>query len=171
VPINDELVATFQQLSGRGYELVEAFERLAAGATLGQVIEQITMDRFRMGEGIHDMAQDLLTTGIMTEHRYRAVISRNYYAMYQAGRGVVFHTLRRDIDQHERMAEEIRKILGDAASDALNEWRRLRNEVDYSPYPNLGSETLEKCAQRSLTTATDFLKQCRTYLQGRGMTI
>ena len=169
--MNTELLQAFQNMSSSGYLLARASEQWSAGTTLEQIIEQITIDRFRMGEGCLAIAQQLLASGVATDDCYRTVISRNYYAMFQAGRGVVFHVRRQDVGAHVKLNREVKAILGDVAGEALHQWRGHRNETDYSPYPNLEGMTLQDAAPESLTVATHFLNQCRTFLQGRGVSL
>ncbi len=169
--IDIQVLQAFQNMSGSGYSLARAFEQWSTGATLEQIVEQITIDRFRMGEGCLAIAQQVLASEVTTDDCYRAVISRSYYAMFQAGRGVVFHVHRQDVRDHTKLNKEVTAILGDVSGEALHQWREYRNEADYSPYPNLEGLTLHDAAHQALIIATDFLDQCRVFLHGRGVSL
>ncbi len=91
-----------------------------------------------------------------------------YYAMYQSCRTAIFHTHRDDIDSHEKVAYEIRNIIGEHLGKSLDFWRGVRNEVDYSPYPVLDSP-LRELALKAISSATSCLSEIENYLRKRGV--
>ena len=88
--------------------------------------------------------------------------------MYQAARAAVFHTLREDIDHHERLATHLGSIFGKDDEDKITFWRRVRNEVDYSPYPKLDRPLAELLKQSILETGY-FIDKMVDYLRKRGV--
>lgn len=94
------------------------------------------------------------------------VISRGYYAMYHAARAAVFHHRQVDVDDHERLAVALGQIIGGDWEDAMNQWRRLRNRLDYSPYvpPDIASQCL-----LCIETAEGLVRLCEEYLIERGV--
>jgi len=88
--------------------------------------------------------------------------------MYHYCRAAVFHTHRNDIDNHEKVAVEIGKIIGKPLEKSLNFWRITRNEVDYSPYPVLDSP-LKELASKAICSAMYCLSEIEEYLKKRGV--
>lgn len=92
----------------------------------------------------------------------RDSISRGYYAMYHAARAI--HLLRNgfDIDDHQRLPQEIRKFGGpkwERTYRCLARWRQARNEADYSPYYPV---SLAKDGGQALKAAETVVRFCRS---------
>ena len=88
--------------------------------------------------------------------------------MYHAGRTVIFHYERADVEGHEEIARRLPSTLPNRAhwSFHLSEWRDKRNQVDYSPYPK---GDLYVIVQQALVEAEDFLDTCAQFLRTRGV--
>jgi len=176
-PVNEmdiQLLRTFQRLSSVGYSLLRIYEELGDGHSLEEIVVQITADRFRLAEGCAKVAQNLLESGIVSEATYRSIISRNYYAIYQAARAIVFHVTRNDVDDHRRLSDHVGKILGPQWGKVVDRWRKARNEMDYSPYPEFDEPPLEglpldEVVALSFAEAEGFLDEVRKHLSKRGV--
>lgn len=55
--------------------------------------------------------------------------------MYHAARALVLHVRRADLDDHNRLPVAVGQVVGTNYGDLLGQWREMRNQVDYSPYP------------------------------------
>jgi hypothetical protein len=88
--------------------------------------------------------------------------------MYHLARAVVFHTKRADVDEHEQLAEDFSKRVNATLGDKIDEWRKVRNTIEYSPYipTDIGIICLN-----ALRDAGEILEFCRQYLQKRGVNI
>lgn len=47
-------------------------------------------------------------------------------------------------------------------------WRKIRNELDYSPYPEIEG-SLKDLLLKSIRNTENFLNICTEYLQNRGV--
>jgi len=130
-----------------------------------ETIEQVTKDRFNLGKAKVEFARTL--DGNSPE-ACKTIIALCYYAMYQFCRAAVFHTHRNDVDNHEKIAFEIGKIIEKSLEKSLNFWRITRNEVDYSPYPVLDG-SLKELASKAICSATSCLSEIENYLKKRGV--
>jgi uncharacterized protein (UPF0332 family) len=103
-------------------------------------------DRFSLARGMLSAAQLLASQADSLVRRSAA--SRAYYAAYHAARATLFEVTGRDEDDHEKLRRAMTSISEESwsVSESLAELRRLRNEVDYSPYPgpNVTSEYTEQ---------------------------
>lgn len=164
-----KLLSRFEKIAGEQLGLFREITDAAAPldtAKLEEIINELTADRFIFAREIFETAKtfDITTTG-----GQKAAISRSYYAMYQASRAIIFHYERSDIDSHSALPERIPEQLPNQKhwSDRLDYWRRARNKVDYSPYPN---GALDVMAADALNDATNFLNLCQQFLKRRGCT-
>ncbi len=172
--MNFQLLQAFQRLSGTGYSLLRIYEELGEGYSLEEIVARITADRLRMAEGCAEVAQILFKSGVASEAICRGIISRNYYAIYQAARALVFHITRNDVDDHRRLSDQVGRILGLEWGEVVGRWREARNEVDYSPYPvfkepTLKGLSLDQLVALSFAEAEDFLSAVKQYLLERGV--
>jgi uncharacterized protein (UPF0332 family) len=106
------------------------------------------------------------------EDNLRTIISRNYYACYQAARAFVLLVTKSDVDDHKKLAPVLRDCLSPAnadAADTLDKWRDIRNEADYSPYPFIND--LKITAHESCVETATFLDVLREEFGKRGLTI
>ena len=147
---------------------------VAGSAVLVSGIEQawcnVQKSRLELAQVHLDVAVRLTGGGIRgaIQPEKRSVISRAYYAMYCAARaGFSFHD-RCDRDDHRKLPELIAKSnLGsqperDRVVGALNRYRNLRNEADYSPYypTPLGLD-----AKMAIRDATTVLSICNKWFR------
>jgi len=90
-----------------------------------------------------------------------------FYAMYQACRATVFQYELSDIDDHQTVVQHLPESFPNREFwlDQLIYWRKRRNKVDYSPYPD---KPLDTEAQNAVSYATDFLEVCKQFLRERG---
>jgi hypothetical protein len=131
------------------------------------IIEQVTKDRFNLGKAKAEFARAL---DVNEPEACKVIIVLCYYAMYHFCRAAVFHTHRNDVDSHEKVAVEIGKIIGKPLEISLSFWRDMRNEVDYSPYPDLDS-SLKELALQAISAATSCFSEIANYLAKRGVQI
>jgi hypothetical protein len=158
----------FEKLSKTEYGVIRNLiveEGLVDNSKIEQIIEQVTKDRFNLGKAKADFAHTLDPND---PEACKVIIALCYYAMYQSCRAAVFHTHRNDLDSHEKVAYEIRNIIGEHLGKSLDFWRDMRNEVDYSPYPALDSP-LKELALKVISSATSCLTEIENYLSKRGV--
>jgi uncharacterized protein (UPF0332 family) len=160
-----ELLGSFEKISSERYShlLRLAQEGLFPESELEGIIEAVTIQRYQLAEDFRASAQAIV---LNSEIDARNVISRNYYAMYQAARSVVFHVHRQDLDNHELVARKIGPILGSNFQNLLDDWRRYRNRADYSPFPRVD---LFDTANQSNSIVSMFSDACKQLLQQRGV--
>jgi len=129
-----------------------------------KLVNELTADRFALALEHLDTAKD---QNLSTIKGQKAAISRCYYAMYQACRATVFHYELSDIDDHQTVVQHLPENLPNRRLwlRQLNYWRKKRNEVDYSPYPD---KPLDTEAENAISNATDFLDVCKQFLKERG---
>lgn len=158
----------FEKLSKTEYGAIRNLiveEGLVENSQIEQIIEQVTKDRFNLGKAKAEFARTLDEN---ESEACKVIITLCYYAMYQSCRAAVFHTHRNDVDPHEKVAYEIRNIIGEHLGKSLDFWRNTRNEVDYSPYPALDSP-LEELALKAISSAASCLAEIEKYLSKRGV--
>lgn len=128
-----------------------------------ELIDRLVRDRWVKAQSYLRFAQQLdYQEGGAQVH----IVSRCYYAMYHAVRAVVFHTKRMDVDDHERLAAVFTQVVEERWGIELDEWRKLRNRVEYSPYL---PANMEQLCVRALERAAELLAFCANYLKERGM--
>ncbi|MBM3240628.1 hypothetical protein FJZ31_30460 [Candidatus Poribacteria bacterium] len=158
----------FEKLSKTEYGIIRNLiveEGLVENFQIEQIIEQVTKDRFNLGKTKIEFARKLDLNDI---EACKVIIALCYYAMYQSSRAAVFNTHRNDVDSHEKVAYEIRNIIGEHLGKSLDFWRVIRNEVDYSPYPTLDLP-LKELALKAISSATSCLAGIENYLSKRGV--
>jgi uncharacterized protein (UPF0332 family) len=160
-----DLLGTFERISSERYGLLL---KLAQGglfpqSALEDIVEAVTIQRYQLALNFQQTAQAI---PLNSEINARNVISRNYYAMYQAARTVIFHVHREDLEGHETVAKKIGPILGTAFQEMLNDWRDYRNDADYSPFPPIN---LFDKANQSHQAVSVFITECKNLLQKRGV--
>lgn len=158
----------FEKLSQTEYGTIRNLiieEGLVANSQIEQIIEQVTKDRFNLGKAKAEFAR---TLDANEPEACKVIIALCYYAMYQSCRAAIFHTHRNDVDSHEKVAYEIRNIIGEHLGKSLDFWRDMRNEVDYSPYPTLDLP-LKESALKAISSAKSCLAEIEDYLSKRGV--
>ena len=160
-----DLLGSFERISSERYSLLLKLVQggLFPQSDLEGIVEAVTIQRYQLALNFQQSAQAIT---LNSEIDARNVISRNYYAMYQAACTVIFHVHREDAEGHEAIAKKIGPILGTAFQNLLNKGRDYRNDADYSPFPpiNLFHE-----ANQSYHAASVFLTECKNLLQKRGV--
>jgi uncharacterized protein (UPF0332 family) len=134
--------------------------------------------RLNLADAHFQAAEKLVGIGVKgkIDERNRSVVSRAYYAMYSAARAVLAYGSYGDVDGHEKVAAKLngasigKQADRDRVVAALNKFRALRNEADYSPfYP----APLGKDAKLALAEGKAIVRICRGWVQsiakGRGL--
>lgn len=142
---------------------------------LGEAVRRVVSDRVAFARGLIGTAKILRDS--QHELVRRTAASRAYYAAYHAARAVVFDIHSRDEDDHERLPRLIDEALpAEALGETLKELRRLRNEVDYSPYPGPDGRTryddgeLEALVVDSVEQAERVVTMLAAYVERRART-
>jgi hypothetical protein len=137
-------------------------------------LQAFVTDRLELAHGLLRAAGVLLMNDDPLVRRSAA--SRAYYGAYHAARAAVFAVHRRDVDDHERLAEAVDgRFPGEPGTgELLKQLRRLRSEVDYSPYPGPGSnreyetQELETQIRDCVTRAQQLVRDLEERLRRRG---
>lgn len=166
--INPDVLRQFERKTATTFGLLHTVVDAAAPldpARLQDIVNELTLDRFNLAKDFLSQAQ---VQDLSTISGQKIVISRSYYAMYHTGRTVIFHYERADIDDHEVVPKRLPSSLPNQShwANRLIEWRKRRNQVDYSPYPE---GNLHALAQQILSEAQTFLELCAHFLRGRGV--
>ena len=166
-----ELKRAFSNLSSREYSRIRLFcqSQSIELNILENLIEQVVLERWNVALSFARCARNL---SVEVEDNFRTIISRNYYACYHASRALVFLVTKSDVDDHKKLASNLRNCLEPAnanSADILDKWRDIRNEADYSPYPFI--DDLKITAEESCTETADFLDILRPEFRKRGVTI
>ena len=158
----------FERLSKTEYGVIRNLiveEGLVDNSQIEQIIEQVTKDRLNLGKAKVEFARTLDEN---EPEACKVIITLCYYTLYHSCRTAVFHTHRNDVDVHEKVAYEIRNIVGEHLGKSLDFWRDMRNEVDYSPYPAL-EYPLKELALEAISSAISCLAEIENYLKKRGV--
>lgn len=161
-------IKKFERLSKTEYGVIRNLvieEGFVENSKIEQIIFQITKDRVELGKSRLEFARTLDEN---QPAACKTIIALCYYAMYHFCRAAIFHTHRNDVDSHEKVAYEIRNIIGEKLGKSLDVWRDIRNEVDYSPYPAL-DKPLKDLASDAISSATSCLSEVENYLSKRGV--
>jgi uncharacterized protein (UPF0332 family) len=137
-PVRNKLIS---RLTQPVYALIRGLTDGASldAESLEHSIGQVVAARLALAEGM--LAAARLLAGVEDILIRRSAVSRAYYGAYQAARAAVFVVTRRDVDDHEKLPAVIDEVAAQAAvGQDLKELRRLRNEMDYSPYPGPNPE-------------------------------
>lgn len=129
--------------------------------TSSQVVRQLISDRFTLAAGHLRVGDELLLA-----LQFRSSISRHYYAMYHAARAMVFADIGGDDHQrHAHLPDHLPASLPDSSrrKQELIEARLLRNEADYSPYPEAATDW-EPDARQLVSTAANFVHACEVFV-------
>lgn len=100
----------------------------------------------------------------------RAAVGRCYYAMYQAGRAVVFfQTGGDDHEKHAAMPDHLPPDFPnvDRWKNSLKDARLRRNEADYDPYPARDMD-FKIAATHLVAEARALVDEARNYLLAKG---
>ena len=78
---------------------------------------------------------------------------------------------RGDVDDHRKWPRALRGILrreDHYLADALSQWRDIRNEVEYSPFPKIDFPLAESAAE-ALRVAEGFIQSIKRYFEEGGV--
>lgn len=162
-----QILSKIQQLTGTQSDLLHDLVKLnlIRSDELEKLINQLTIARFLKGQQYIKFAHKLDASD--TDEQVH-IISRCYYGMYHLARAVVFHTKRADVDEHGQLAEDFSKKVDVTVGDKIDEWRKIRNIIEYSPYTPTDIGII---CQDALRDSVEILEFCRQYLQKRGVNI
>lgn len=110
-------------------------------------IREAVSDRMQLGLSFYNCARSLPAE---SDGHCRSIISRCYYCCYHLARSLVFLVTRGDVDDHRKLPRVLRGILrreDHSLADALSQWRDIRNEVEYSPFPRIDLPLAEAAAE------------------------
>jgi uncharacterized protein (UPF0332 family) len=165
------ILSDLQRLTSEQTEAIHNLVKLGLieSEKLEILVNEMVKDRFVKGKAYIDFASKL---DINSREDQPHIISRNYYGMYHITRAVVFHTLRKDIDNHNVLPEvfsrevKIEKSTATFVGKRLEGWREERNRIDYSPYL---PDDIVSIVKKSICDAEYILAICEQYLKERGV--
>jgi len=134
-----------------------------------KLVNEMVKDRFKKGKAYIEFASKL---NINSPEDQAHIVSRNYYGMFHLARAVVFHTSRKDVDNHDFLSKKftefvnLEKSKAEFIAEKLTRWREIRNNVDYDPY--LPYDIVRFC-EESTCDAKKILDMCEQYLKERGV--
>lgn len=167
---------SIERLSSDEIEQVRRLAKLRARHGIDLVADldrrwlDVTNARLALADAHFDVAFRLIGGGVKgkIDEKNRSVVSRGYYAMYSAARAALAYAADGDIDGHEKVAAKLngssmgKQAERDRVVAALNKFRALRNEADYSPfYP----APLGKDAKLALREAKAVVRICRRWVR------
>jgi len=127
---------------------------------LEQLIQTVTLDRIKLAFSLYACAKKLDANDDKQNGDYRSIISRCYYCHYHLARAVIFEITRDDIDEHEKLPRNLGKVLPSKYIEfikKLEQYRGIRNEVEYSPYPEIDKSLKE--------TASEILQETKRSIE------
>lgn len=136
-------------------------------ASLENGVKKVVNDRFVLARGFIEAARTLARSDNPLVRR--SAVSRAYYAAYHSARATLFEIRRHDEPDHEALPQVIDSIV-EGKGDILKELRRLRNEMDYSPYPGPNAHTeydepeIEEVIRTSVERAEEFINALERHL-------
>ncbi|MET9325824.1 hypothetical protein [Tsukamurella sp. NPDC003166] len=147
-------------------------ELAALPAKIGRLIETEVLIRQIVSDRL-DLASEHLRIGdsMLLGEKYREAISRFYYAMYHAGRSVVFGFHRGDnYQKHSVLPNHLPPSMIDSASWTmhLDNARFTRNRADYDLYPRAASSWQSQAVSLSVQAA-EFVAVCEEYAVSEGL--
>ena len=119
---------------------------------LERLIRIVTLDRIKLAFSLYACAKKLDAHKDKQDGDYLSVISRCYYCHYHLARAAIFLITRDDIDDHKKLPKNLGEVLQKEYAefiDKLEQYRDIRNEVEYSPYPEI-DKSLEETASEIL---------------------
>ena len=118
--------------------------------SLENLIQDVTLDRIKLAFSLYTCAKRLDAHKDKQDGDYRSIISRCYYCHYHLARAAMFCVTRDDIDDHEKLSKNLGKVLPLEYAEfieKLEQYRNIRNEVEYSPYPEIDKSLIETAEQ------------------------
>lgn len=152
---------------------IEIENDLATGKTVQDLIFHVVRDRLGMAQEFLGVADALLALGQRRREQMplRSAVSRYYYAMFQAARGVVFLDHGGDDkNAHSELPKSLPQKFPRRAYhlNELKDARVSRNDADYDPYPNDVAHWLT-AARSQKNAAIEFIDDCTSYLRALGI--
>lgn len=147
-----------------------AYLQSRTGKTIDELRYRAAADRYRLAAGFLRQAKRL-NEG--SPRMYRSAVSRCYYSMYHAMRAAVYVAHGGDdFEEHRVLPTNAPADLNNRASwsNSLKNARERRNAADYDPYPK-GDSAWRSDALSLQTQASDFLREVKSYLTGKGCII
>ena len=141
-----------------------------SGRDIDALIDQSCTDRLILAQGFLADAERAMRS---RPPMRRAAVGRCYYAMYQAGRAVVFYQTRGDDhEKHSVLPDHLPADLPnvDRWKNSLKDARLRRNMADYDPYPATDLD-FQSAAAHLTAEARAFLGEVRTYLLAKGCSL
>lgn len=142
----------------------------ACGSEIADLILLVGAERIRLSKEFLSVSEKLCR---MRPPSYRNSISRSYYAMYHAARGVAYvYKSGDDFENHNLLHNGIPNEFPNAEQwkNDLKDARLKRNEADYDPYP--ASELdFEQACKNQLSIARNFILESERYLRTKGCAI
>jgi len=127
---------------------------------LEQLIQTVTLDRIKLAFSLYACAKKLDAHKDKQNGDYLSMISRCYYCHYHLARAAIFLITRDDVDEHEKLPKNLSKVLPLEYSEfikKLEQYRGIRNEVEYSPYPEIDKSLKE--------TASEILQETKRSIE------
>jgi len=138
-----------------------------SGLSIDELVEVVCKDRFGYARQTLACARWALNA---PKPQYRVVLARAYYAMYHAGRAIVFYVERGDDHEaHLELPKHLPRDLPnrDQWENQLKNARLERNRADYDPYPK-SDIAFRASAQTTFQAAENFLRAGKRYLVRKG---
>lgn len=156
---------------GNHAKVLVVLEHIAGGSDLSwydKRVCEVAQHWFRLASQHLRVARRLISR----PRDWRAVVSRSYYAGYNASRSVryvVNGSVRFGADDHQAVGDLPQDFPQRASwSTFLVDLRKDRNIADYEPWVGMRS-TLSQAPTFSLTRVEDFVRQSKLYLRRRGI--
>ena len=176
--MNDEyeIKKTISRLSSRLYGDIRVICS-SEGITqlkLDELVQSVTIDRIMLALSFYECAKKIEVQLHKQDGDYRSIISRCYYCQYHLARALIFLITKDDIDNHEKLPKKLGDCLKSVGAsfivDKLEQYRSIRNEVDYSPYPEIDG-SLDAVALKILRETESYIKLILQFFEERGITI
>lgn len=160
-----------EKLSAEDYALVAGVLSSPLARNWAAAWAEVADDRLRLAESHLAVAVAVQAAGRqgVGGAEKRSVISRAYYAMFCAGRSALSLVENGDVNDHQKLPAILNKstVLGpqadrDAVVAALNKYRALRNEADYSAYY---PAPLGRDARAAVAAARKVLRICKRWVK------
>jgi hypothetical protein len=158
---------------GNHAQALGVLEKIAGGSDLHwyhEAVHAVAREWYQLSSHHMRAGRQLLSR----PRNWRAVVSRSYYAAYNASRAVRYFVkgaVAFDSKDHQ-LVGDLPTDFPDAASWAtfVNELRRDRNIADYEPWKDVRTK-LSDSPSSSLNRVEKFISVARLYMRNRGMKI
>jgi len=175
--MNDEyeIKKTISRLSSRLYGDIRVICS-SEGITqikLDELVQSVTTDRVMLALSFYECAKKIEVQLYKQDGDCRSIISRCYYCQYHLARALIFLITKDDVDNHEKLPKKLGECLKSDYTpfvDRLDQCRRIRNEVDYSPYPEI-DDSLNAVTLQILQETEESIKLILQCFKERGIVI